>query len=85
MVYFGLVYSHYDAKNERYTLVREQQGGGRRVQLVNRYAIFQEMFQQTIDVLFIKGLIYKYCLGDYALQEITKIIYLKKEAFTLEN
>ena len=83
MVYFGL--SHYDAKNERYIQVRDQQGGGRRVLLVNRYAIFQEMFQQTIDVLFIKGLKYKYCLGDYALQEITKIIYLEKEAFTLEN
>ena len=36
---------HYDVKKERYTQVREQQGGGLRVQQVDRHSTFQEMFQ----------------------------------------
>ena len=68
----------------------EQQGGGRRVQRVDRHSIFQEMFQRIVDVFFPNGFNkkrkhiskYKHCLGDYALQEITEIMY---PVFTLEK
>ena len=80
-------------KKEIYTQVREQQGGGRIVQQVGRHSVFQEMFQRIVDVFFPSGFIkkrkhiskYKHCLGDYTLQEITKIMYPDQEVFTLEK
>ena len=84
---------HYDVKKERYTQVREQQGGGLRVQHVDRHSTFQEMFQWIVDVFFPNGFNkkrkyiskYKHCLGDYALQEMTETMYLDQEVFTLEK
>ena len=80
-------------KKEIYTQVREQQGGGRIVQQVGRHSVFQEMFQRIVNVFFPSGFIkkrkhiskYKHCLGDYTLQEITKIMYPDQEVFTLEK
>ena len=77
-------------KKERYTQVRKQQGGCRRVQQVDRHTTFQEMFQQIVDEFFPNGFNkkrkhvskYQHCLGDYALQEITEIMYSDQEVFT---
>ena len=43
---------HYHPKKERYTQVREQQGGGRRVQLINRNASSSELSTVLLIVSF---------------------------------
>ena len=63
------------------------------MQQLNRHTTFQEMVQRIVDVFFPNGFNkkrkhiskYKHCLGDYALQEITEIMYPDQEVFTLEK
>ena len=76
---------------ERNTQVRKQRSGGRRVQKVDRHKMFQEMFQRIVDEFFTNGFNkkrkhiskYKHYLSDYALQEITEIMYPGQEVFTI--
>ena len=84
---------HYDPKKGRYTQVREQLGGGRRVQLINRNASSSEIFHRIVNIFFPDGINkkkqhlsrYTYFLGDYTLQK--KAVSSQKDElfFTLQK
>lgn len=84
---------HYGPKKGRYTQVREQLGGGRRVQLINRNATSSEIFQRIVNIFFPNGInkkkqhlsSYTYSLGDYALQKVADSSQKDEVFFTLEN
>ena len=84
---------HYDSRKGRYTQVREQLGGGRRVQSINRNATSSEIFQRIVNIFFPNGVSkkkqhlssYTYSLGDYALQKIADSSQKREVFFTLEK